>query len=107
VSARTVDVLIFIPLIPAIPVIAFWLLPWERWIPKVTSNKVIGPSRDADGVLKLTLGYMYKVHDEEFDSSESFTFTSSDDTERFESRCRVGYKRSRFTTSRISRRFAC
>jgi len=160
VSARTVDVLIFIPLIPAVPVIAFWFLPWERWIPKVTSNKVIGPyliycafaiwyfkqpwwivlmagvlgitfcaaaifdlrkarmskqahqrkarmlkeardwpvaegfvlhagqSRDATGVLKVTLSYMYKVRDEEFDSSESFTFTSSDDAERFESRCR-------------------
>ena len=45
-------------------------------------------SRDADGVLKVTLSYMYKVHDEEFDGSESFTFTSSDDAERFESRCR-------------------
>jgi hypothetical protein len=29
VNARNVDVLIFIPLIPAIPVIAFWFLPWE------------------------------------------------------------------------------
>jgi Protein of unknown function (DUF3592) len=42
-SARTVDVLIFIPLIPAIPVIATWFLPWERWIPRKVPNKVIGP----------------------------------------------------------------
>ena len=36
VSARTVDVLIFLPLIPAF----IWFLPWERWkIP----NKIIGP----------------------------------------------------------------
>jgi len=160
VSARTLDVLIFLPLIPAIPVVAFWLLPWERWIPKIVPKKVIGPyllycafaiwhfkqpwwivsfvgllgiaffaaaifdlrkarmlkqaqerktgmlrqapdwpvaeglvlytsqSRDADGVLKVTLNYMYKVHEEEFDGSESFTFTSRDDAERFESRCR-------------------
>ena len=43
-SARTVDVLIFIPLIPAIPVIAFWFWPWERWIPKIIPKKVIGRS---------------------------------------------------------------
>jgi len=160
VSARTIDVLIFIPLIPAIPVVALWPLPWHRWIPKVILNKIIGPyllycafaiwhfkqpwwfvslvgllgmavsaaaifdlrkartlkqarerrarvlkqsrdwpiadgfvlhtsqSRDADGVLKVTLSYMYKVHGEEFDGSELFTFTSNDDAERFESRCR-------------------
>ena len=159
-SANTVDVLIFIPLIPAIPVIAFWLLPWERWIPKIIPTKIIGPyllycafaiwyfkqpwwtvllvglmgiaisaaaivdlrkarmlkqarekkarmleqardwpvaegfvlhngqSRNADGLLKVTLSYMYKVNEEEFFGGESFTFTSEDDAERFESRCR-------------------
>ena len=44
-------------------------------------------SRDADGVLKVTLTYTYKVHDERFGGSESFTFTSEDDAERFESGC--------------------
>lgn len=160
-SANKFDVLIFIPLIPAIPVIAFWPLPWERWIPKKIPKKIIGPyllycafaiwhfkqpwwivsmvglvgiavsaaaifdlrkarmleqaqerktrmsnqardwpfaegfvlhtgqSRDANGVLKVTLSYLYKVHDEEFYSGESFTFTSVDDAERFESGCRV------------------
>jgi hypothetical protein len=149
VSANTVDVLIFIPLIPAIPVIALWPLPWERWIPKKIPKKISGPylfycafaiwhlkqpwwivsmaglggiavsamaifelrkarivkqaqdwpvaegcvlhtghSREADGVLKVTLTYTYKVHDERFGGSESFTFTSEDDAERFESGCR-------------------
>lgn len=45
-------------------------------------------SRDADGVLKVTLTYTYKVRDERFGGSESFTFTSADDAERFESVCR-------------------
>jgi hypothetical protein len=160
VSAKTVDVLIFIPLIPAIPVIATWFLPWERWIPDKIANKIIGPyllywafaiwhfkqlwwavllvglmgiaisaaalfdlrkarmlkqtrrrktrmleqardwpvadgfvlhngqSRDADGLLKVTLRYMYKVNEEEFFGGESFRFSSEDDAERFESRCR-------------------
>ena len=159
-SANTADILLFIPLIPAIPVIAFWVLPWERWIPKIISNKIIGPyllycafaiwhfkqpwwivslvglwgmtvsamaildlrkarmlrqarerkawilkqapnwpfaegfvlhtnqSRDGDGVLKMTISYMYKVHEEEFFGSETFTFTNENDAERFESRCR-------------------
>jgi hypothetical protein len=39
----TVDVLVFIPLVPAIPVIATWFLPWERWIPRKVPNKIIGP----------------------------------------------------------------
>ena len=43
VSANTVDILIFIPLIPAIPVIATWFLPWERWIPRKIPNRIIGP----------------------------------------------------------------
>jgi len=158
VSVRTIDVLIFVPLIPAIPVVALWTLPWERWIPKIP-NAIIGPyllycafaiwhfkqpwwivsfvgllgitvsaaaisdlrkartlkqarerkaemlkqardwpvaegvvlhtgqSREADGVMKVTLSYMYKVHDEEFFGSESFTPTS-EDAEQFESRCR-------------------
>jgi len=159
-SARAVDVLIFIPLIPAIPVIALWPLPWERWIPKVVPGKIIGPyllyfafaiwhfkqpwwavlmagligialsasaifdvrkarrlkqererkvgmleqardwpvaeglvlhdrqSRNADGLLNVSVTYMYKVNEEEFFGGESFTFTCEDDAERFESRCR-------------------
>jgi hypothetical protein len=156
VSATPVDVLILIPLIPAIPVIVLWPLPWERWIP----NKIIGPyllyfafavwhfkqswwmvliigligigvsavaivdlrkartskraretqarmlkeargwpiaegfvlrasrSRDADRVPKVSLSYLYKVHDEELLGGESLTFKSENDAERFESRCR-------------------
>lgn len=42
-SAKTVDVLIFIPLLPAIPVIATWFLPWEQWIPRKVPYKIIGP----------------------------------------------------------------
>ncbi len=47
-----------------------------------------GQGCDADGVWKLSLSYLYKVHDEEFYGSESFTFTNEDDVERFESKCR-------------------
>ena len=158
-SARTIDVLIFVLLIPAIPVVAFWTLPWERWIAKIP-NTIIGPyllycafaiwyfkqpwwivvwvgllgiavsawaifdlrkarmlkraqetkartleqardwpvaegfvyyagqNRDADGVLNVTLSYTYKVHDEGFVGSELFTFSSREDAEQFESRCR-------------------
>lgn len=42
-SPKMVDVLIFIPLIPALPVIATWFLPWERWIPKRIPKSIIGP----------------------------------------------------------------
>jgi len=47
-----------------------------------------GQSRDADGVRKVSLSYLYKVRDEEFYGSESFTFTSEVDVERFECKCR-------------------
>lgn len=147
--SRTVDVLIFLPLIPAVPVIAFWFLPWERWIPKIVPEKITGPyllygalaiwyfkqpwwaalmvglmgigvsaaaifdlrkakmleqardwpvaeglvlhtgqSREAHGVLKVSLSYLYKVHWEEFFSDESFTLRSEDAAKRFESTCR-------------------
>lgn len=39
----TLDVLMFISLAPVMPVLATWFLPWERWIPKFVSNKVLGP----------------------------------------------------------------
>ena len=42
-SAKTIDVLIFIPLIPAIPVIATWPLPWEDWIPRRVPRRILGP----------------------------------------------------------------
>ena len=159
-SARTVDVLILIPLMPAIPVIALWPLSWERWIPKIVPEKIVGPyllycafaiwhfkqpwwvvlivglmgigvstaaifdlrktrmlkqvrekrarilqqsrgwpvaegfvlhngqTRDAGGLLQVTLSYMYKVNEEDFFGGQSFTFTSAEDAERFESRCR-------------------
>ena len=44
--------------------------------------------RDADGVLKVTLTYTYKVDGERFGGSESFTFSREQDAERFESGCR-------------------
>lgn len=40
---KTLDVLVFIRLIPALPVIATWYLPWETWIPKKLPKSVIGP----------------------------------------------------------------
>ena len=42
-SARTLDVLILIPLIPALPAIITWWLPWEDWIPQFISKRIIGP----------------------------------------------------------------
>jgi len=48
----------------------------------------VGQNRDADGVLNVTLSYIYKVHDEGFVGSELFTFSSREDAEQFESRCR-------------------
>ena len=42
-SVKTLDVIVFIPLIPALPVLATWYLPWERWIPRTIPKKVIGP----------------------------------------------------------------
>lgn len=52
-----------------------------------------GQTRDADGILKVTLTYTYKVDGERFGGSESFTFTSEDDAERFES----GWKERKLT----------
>ena len=43
---------------------------------------------DASGAPRVTLRYMYKVGDQEFFGSESATFTSRDDAERFKSRCK-------------------
>ena len=40
---KTLDVLVFIPLIPALPVIVTWYLPWETWIPKKLPKSIIGP----------------------------------------------------------------
>lgn len=160
-SARTIDVLIFVLLIPAIPVVAFWTLPWERWIAKVP-NTIIGPyllycafaiwhfkqswwivmwvgslgiavsawaivdlktarslkqarerkvrmlaqaqgwpvaegfvlhtgqCPDENGAPKVTFRYMYKVGDQECFGTDSATFASRDDAERFEFRCREG-----------------
>ena len=42
-SVNTLDVIVFIPLIPALPVLATWYLPWERWIPRKISKSIIGP----------------------------------------------------------------
>jgi hypothetical protein len=40
---NTTDALVFIPLIPALPVLATWFLPWERWNPSRVPNSIIGP----------------------------------------------------------------
>lgn len=48
----------------------------------------IGQSRDVEGIRSVSLSYLYKVHNEEFYGSESFTFTSEDDVGRFKSKCR-------------------
>jgi len=42
-SHKILDVLIFIPVIPAIPVLATWFLPWESWIPKKVPKSILGP----------------------------------------------------------------
>jgi hypothetical protein len=38
-----VDVLIAIPVLPLLPVVATWFLPWEDWIPKKVPKVVLGP----------------------------------------------------------------
>ncbi len=42
-SLKPLDVLVFTPLIPVLPAVVTWYLPWERWIPKWLPRKVIGP----------------------------------------------------------------
>jgi hypothetical protein len=39
----TVDYLVLAPIVPALPVIATWWLPWERWIPWVKFAHLLGP----------------------------------------------------------------
>ena len=39
----TTDVLVLVPLIPGMPVLATWWLPWERWLPKYIPKKILGP----------------------------------------------------------------
>ena len=41
-SKNTLDVLVFVPLIPAVPVIATWFLPWERLTDKIP-KRYLGP----------------------------------------------------------------
>ena len=59
-----------------------------RWpvVEGLVLHTVQGP--DADGAPKVTLRYLYKVGEQEFFGCESATFTSRDDAERFESRCK-------------------
>jgi len=40
---KPLDVLVFIPLIPVLPVVALWFLPWESWVARKVPRKVIGP----------------------------------------------------------------
>jgi hypothetical protein len=42
-STNIVDVLVFVSVIPVIPVIATWFLPWELWIPRKIPKSIIGP----------------------------------------------------------------
>ena len=37
------DVLVAIPVLPLIPVLVTWWLPWETWIPKKIPKFVLGP----------------------------------------------------------------
>jgi hypothetical protein len=37
-----VDVLLLIPLIPALPVVVTWWLPWEVWLPKRVPKLLLG-----------------------------------------------------------------
>jgi hypothetical protein len=38
-----IDWLIVIPVLPLIPVLATWFLPWEDWLPKKIPKIVLGP----------------------------------------------------------------
>jgi hypothetical protein len=38
-----VDGLILAPLIPAVPIIITWWLPWEKWLWDKVPKKVLGP----------------------------------------------------------------
>ena len=38
-----IDVLIAIPVLPLLPVIVTWFLPWEDWLPKRIPKFVLGP----------------------------------------------------------------
>jgi hypothetical protein len=40
---KTIDVLVLISIVPALPIVATWFLPWEKWIPKLLPKKIIGP----------------------------------------------------------------
>lgn len=42
-SFKPLDLIVFIPLIPAVPVVITWFLPWERWIPQRLPKSIIGP----------------------------------------------------------------
>ena len=42
-KASVTDVLIAIPVLPLLPVIATWFLPWEDWLPKKIPKAVLGP----------------------------------------------------------------
>jgi hypothetical protein len=67
---------------------ASMLVQAQRW--PVAEGFVLHTDQvpDADGTPKVTLRYMYKVDDQEFFGCVSATFTSRDDAERFESRCK-------------------
>jgi len=42
-STNTVGVLVLIPLIPAIPVLVTWFLPWEKWLWEKIPKTILGP----------------------------------------------------------------
>ncbi len=58
---RTLDVLVFVSLVPVMPIIATWFLPWERSIPKFVSKKVIGPSNLAVGAWYFGMSMSFDV----------------------------------------------
>jgi len=38
-----VDVLVAIPLIPLLPVVVTWWLPWDKWLPGKIPKGILGP----------------------------------------------------------------
>jgi len=39
-----VDYLVLAPLIPFLPIIATWWLPWEQWFPMAKYSHIFGPA---------------------------------------------------------------
>jgi hypothetical protein len=42
-TASTLDVLVFLPLVPAVPVLLTSFLPWEQWLWNQIPKRILGP----------------------------------------------------------------